>query len=114
MTHFVAEDGRLEMRKGKRILLEERGLAMNETLPGDVVALLEAGQKIEAIKRLREQTGLGLKEAKEAVEAHPAGASSRPERLAPGEVRSSTGVAKFAFGLALALFAAWYFLYGPR
>ena len=87
---------------------------MNETLPGDVVALLEAGQKIEAIKRLREQTGLGLKEAKEAVEAHPAGATSRPERLAPGQQGGGSGAAKFAFGLALALFAAWYFLYGPR
>jgi ribosomal protein L7/L12 len=31
--------------------------------------LLAAGRKIEAIKLLREQTGLGLKEAKETVEA---------------------------------------------
>lgn len=36
---------------------------------GDVRRLLAAGNKIEAIKRVREQTGLGLKEAKDLVEA---------------------------------------------
>jgi ribosomal protein L7/L12 len=35
----------------------------------EVRDLLEAGKKIEAIKRVREQTGLGLKEAKDLVEA---------------------------------------------
>lgn len=39
-----------------------------EDLPEDVVAALRAGQKIEAIKLLCEQRGIGLKEAKEAVE----------------------------------------------
>ena len=33
-----------------------------------VESLIRAGRKIEAIKRLREETGLGLKEAKEEVE----------------------------------------------
>ncbi|AIK84159.1 50S ribosomal protein L7/L12 [Corynebacterium glutamicum] len=35
----------------------------------DVVALLQQGKKIAAIKRHRELTGAGLKEAKETVEA---------------------------------------------
>jgi ribosomal protein L7/L12 len=34
----------------------------------DVVLLARAGRKIEAIKRYRELTGVGLKEAKDAVE----------------------------------------------
>lgn len=34
----------------------------------DVLALARAGRKIEAIKRYREITGVGLKEAKDAVE----------------------------------------------
>ena len=34
----------------------------------EVVALIRQGRKIEAIKRLRELTGLGLAEAREAVE----------------------------------------------
>lgn len=38
-------------------------------LPGDVVEALHAGKEIEAIKRLRAQTGMGLAEAKAAVEA---------------------------------------------
>lgn len=34
----------------------------------EIAALVRAGNKIEAIKRLRELTGMGLREAKEAVE----------------------------------------------
>lgn len=37
-------------------------------------AILAAGHKIEAIKRVREETGLGLKEAKDMVEAMERGA----------------------------------------
>lgn len=43
------------------------------TLQPDVVqeirSLAQAGKKIEAIKRLREVTGVGLKDAKELIEA---------------------------------------------
>lgn len=35
----------------------------------DIIEAVTAGQKINAIKRLREQTGMGLKEAKHAIEA---------------------------------------------
>ncbi|MBM4784177.1 MAG: hypothetical protein GQE15_41435 [Archangiaceae bacterium] len=41
-----------------------------------VQALLREGRKIEAIKLYREQTGLGLKEAKDAVEAMEQGAQA--------------------------------------
>ena len=41
--------------------------------PSTVEGLLAAGRKIEAIKLYREQHGVGLKEAKEAVEAIAAG-----------------------------------------
>ena len=41
-----------------------------------VVACIESGRKIEAIKLLREESGVGLAEAKQAVDAyvrrHPA------------------------------------------
>lgn len=37
--------------------------------PGKIEALLRSGRKIQAIKELRAQTRLGLKEAKEEVEA---------------------------------------------
>ncbi|MEV0274131.1 ribosomal protein L7/L12 [Hamadaea sp. NPDC050747] len=39
----------------------------------DLAALLARGQKIQAIKLYRERTGVGLKEAKNAVEAMAAG-----------------------------------------
>jgi ribosomal protein L7/L12 len=45
-------------------------------LPPDVVMLVEQDRTIEAIKRLRETTGLGLKEAKDAVDAHRRGGST--------------------------------------
>jgi ribosomal protein L7/L12 len=41
----------------------------NDDLARELAALVARGQKIEAIKRYREYTGTGLREAKEAVEA---------------------------------------------
>jgi hypothetical protein len=40
-----------------------------DSLPADVVEAWRSGNKIEAIKRLREATGLGLAEAKAAIDA---------------------------------------------
>ena len=42
-------------------------------LPGDVVAAIHARRKIEAIKLLRGHRKLGLKEAKQIVDAYEAG-----------------------------------------
>ena len=65
-------------------------------LPADVVEALEKGQTIEAIKRLRIATGLGLKEAKEAIERHLAG---EPTRSRP----SIAAMATLPFAVAAAL-----------
>lgn len=57
--------------------------------PSDkVVALAATGRKIDAIKLLREEAGLGLREAKEIVDGIDV-----PERTAPPGAReeSSTG-----------------------
>jgi len=45
---------------------------MNSTpnLPDQVISQIRAGRKIQAIKLLRESQGMGLKEAKHAVEAY--------------------------------------------
>ena len=45
---------------------------LDQGLPPEVVAALERGQKIEAIKLLRGLKGMGLKEAKEAVDDYKA------------------------------------------
>ena len=58
------------------------------TEPSDqVVSLARAGRKIEAIKLLRVDQGLGLREAKEVVDAIPGGNAAR----APGASRPSAG-----------------------
>lgn len=72
-------------------------------LPPQVMQALLAGHKIEAIRLLREQTGLGLKEAKEAVEA-----AQPPGQLAPGEVPKGPRFTWVAVA-GLAALAAYYF-----
>jgi ribosomal protein L7/L12 len=47
-------------------------------LPYSVIQALKQGQMIEAIKRLRNATGLGLKEAKEAIDAYQNDDTSAP------------------------------------
>ncbi len=52
-------------------LLRNLGLSSADSapaLPPGVLEELEAGRKIEAIKRFRDATGCGLKEAKEAID----------------------------------------------
>jgi hypothetical protein len=65
-------------RCGKQIPLEESPLPLDENPQGEVdsgsfeeqvLGLLRAGKKIEAIKIYRTKTGRDLKEAKDAVEA---------------------------------------------
>lgn len=74
-------------------------------LPPAALAAMASGNKIEAIKLVREATGLGLKEAKDAVEAAasgPAGADPQTTGgLAPGEVPPSR-----LSGLGIAALAA--------
>jgi ribosomal protein L7/L12 len=59
--------------------------SLGQSLPPDVLDALQKGRKIEAIRLMREQTGLGLKESKDAVDGyqqmyHPL------DGLSPGQV----------------------------
>jgi ribosomal protein L7/L12 len=75
-------------------------------LPASVIAALQRGKKIEAIGLLREQSGLGLKEAKDAVDAYQ---REQSPKLAPGEVaRSGKGLWLL---LAVALLVLGYYLF---
>ena len=47
-------------------------------LPPEVLAHLKIGNKIEAIKTLREKTGLGLEEAKDWIDAYERGGAPAP------------------------------------
>lgn len=57
--------------------------ADNPDLDAEIRALLAEGRKIDAVKRLREETGIGLAEAKDAVEALERGGP--PSAGEPGE-----------------------------
>ena len=51
------------------LLLEHLGIQVPDGLSPRVRAAIMAGRKIEAIKLHREETGLGLREAKDRIEA---------------------------------------------
>jgi hypothetical protein len=76
-----------------------------DELPSKVLMALERGQKIEAIKLLREARGLGLKEAKEAVDAYQP--SGRP---VSGSVVQGGGGSRLPWligAILLALLVIW-------
>ena len=60
------------------------GPVFSSGLPPLVVDALQRGQKIEAIRLMREITGAGLKEAKDLVDASPHAAVR--SGLSPGEM----------------------------
>ena len=77
-------------------------------LPGNVVEALEQGNKIEAIRRLRESSGLGLKEAKDAVDAY--NHTHRNSGLSPGQVGPSSGRWGWTFAIAALLVLGYLML----
>ncbi len=79
-------------------------------LPPQVAAELARGNKIEAIKLLRNATGFGLKEAKDAVDAAERNHNPCAEAAAPGEVpnRSSSKLWHWIAVAAVMLVAYWY------
>lgn len=71
----LTEVGLKEAKDAVEALMEGRPVEIRATqrasigVGEDLVALVRSGKKIEAIKRYRELTNVGLKEAKDAVEA---------------------------------------------
>ena len=84
---------------------------VDEPLPHEVVAALERGRKIEAIKLLRELKGVGLKEAKDAVDRY----KSERSPMSGSVVQPGTGGRAALFwlallallGMAVAWFSGW-------
>lgn len=84
-----------------------------QDLPADVIDAIKSGRKIEAIKMLRASHRLGLKEAKDWVDAYQQGHPGRPVTEPSG---SRSGSAASGFWWFLALLAAAllaYTLLGP-
>ena len=80
------------------------------SLPTEAVAALQAGNKIDAIKRVRQAQGIGLKEAKDAVEDY---IHRHPDLAATYAAAQSeaNGVAVRWLSIIVAIaVVAWYFL----
>ena len=68
-----------------KALMPRASAAVESPLPSPVIQALQAGNKIQAIKLLREQTAMSLKEAKDAVEAVEYTSAQETPHLSPGE-----------------------------
>lgn len=79
-------------------------------LPISVEEALNRGNKIEAIRLLRELTGLGLKEAKDAVETAHRDPDTMNEMLAPGEIPKTSNLVWPLAGLAVVVLIGYCFL----
>ena len=82
-----------------------------EDLPPQVMHALKAGRKIEAIKLLREARGIGLAEAKDAVDRVPLAQShSAHSHRAAAKNDSGVGRLLLVFVVLGACLAAYFFL----
>lgn len=83
--------------------MEKKAVITENELPPGVLRAIEQGRKIEAIKLLREATGLGLANAKVLVDK--AARHHGPKDSAPRLVNEETGVGKLLKTLLLAVVA---------
>jgi len=87
-------------------------IAPQGMLPTSVLDAVHRGNKIEAIKLLRAHSGLGLKEAKDAVDAVQQQTNISTRGIPSGENPESTGVLLWLLPLIVAGIAGYFFLYG--
>lgn len=90
--------------------MPEELVMTDNQLPSDVVKAIKDGRKIEAIKMLREATGLGLANAKVLVDR--ASRVHGPKKVSPFAVKESSGNGKMVVSLiAVAILAGAYYYY---
>jgi ribosomal protein L7/L12 len=85
------------------------GFAAPAGLPKAVIGALAAGNKIEAIRLYRQHYGVGLKEAKDAVDAAAITAAPATGGLSPGE-QPRSGMSTWLVAGALIAGAVAYYL----
>lgn len=83
-------------------------------LPPAALAALQQGQKIEAIKIVRETQFMGLKEAKDCVEQYVANDPLLRERFATSQGSFQRGCLVVAVGLIALLGAALFLFFGAQ
>jgi ribosomal protein L7/L12 len=79
-------------------------------LPGEAIAALARGNKIEAIKILRTAENMGLKEAKDRVEEYLRNDPVLQQKLAATQAESRGTLLRWLVILALLVSAGYYFL----
>jgi hypothetical protein len=89
--------------------------AFEQTMPADalsanVIEALNRGHKIEAVRLVREQTGMGLKEAKDTVDAYERTHPKTSTHVSPGEVRSGGNGMWWVVAVVVVAVAAYYLL----
>jgi ribosomal protein L7/L12 len=78
------------------------------TLPASVEQALRNGNKIEAIKLFREATGVGLKEAKEAVEAMEAQGAPTGMGISRDKAKAGPLILLLVGAIVIAILAYYY------
>jgi len=83
---------------------------LSETeIPADALAALKRGNKIEAIKLMRQSTGLGLKESKDAVEARLRADAALREAFQTAARDSATGsLPLLVFVIVVSVLLYWF------
>jgi ribosomal protein L7/L12 len=81
------------------------------TLPTGAIAALNKGKKIEAIKIVRTQRRVGLKESKELVEAYLASQPALQRKIEAKQAEARRGCLIWAVSLILLAVAAYYYLF---
>ncbi|MEP6823307.1 MAG: hypothetical protein ABI919_00720 [Ramlibacter sp.] len=78
-------------------------------LPAEVVEAIRNKQSVQAILLMRQLTGAGLKEAKDAVESYQLASGATVGGLSPGQVGSAGGTAWRWIIIALAAGAIYFY-----
>jgi len=83
------------------------------TLSAAAIAALHCGNKIEAIKITREERGIGLKEAKDAIEDYVRSQPSLQSSFAAAQAETKRSALFWLAALSALAFLAYYFLVKP-
>ena len=98
------------MRRDNQDPIGEETMNQKSELSSEAVAALESGNTIEAIKIVRMNSGLGLKESKELVEKYLREHPDLHQRYTAIQSEQNKGVfMKLLFLLAVAAFVAYIF-----
>lgn len=103
---------RVQRQGENRPEMKTQTVITEKDLPGDVLRAIEQGRKVEAIKLLREATGLGLANAKVLVDkaARQQGITSKPPAFV--EEESNVGKLLRALLLVVAVYAFYHYYTG--